>query len=58
MSNKIELIRLCGVLGRNFLCLSQSDSQTQPCHVRMLYNVTSSFLASKGLEVLLKLNES
>ena len=37
MSDKIELIRLCRVLQRNFLCLSQSDSRTQPCHVRILF---------------------
>ena len=35
MSDKIELMRLCGVLQSNFSCLSQSESRTQPCHVRM-----------------------
>ena len=35
MSDKIELMRLCGVLQNNFSCLSQSESRTQPCHVRM-----------------------
>ena len=37
MSDKIELIRLCRVLQRNFSCLSQSDSRTEPCHVRILF---------------------
>ena len=36
MSDKIELGKLCGVLQRKFLCLSQSESRTQPCHVRIL----------------------
>ena len=35
MSDKIELMRLCRVLRRNFSCLSQSDSQTQLCHDRI-----------------------
>ena len=35
MSDKIELGMLCGVLQSNFLRLSQSESRTQPCHVRM-----------------------
>ena len=35
MSDKTELMKLCGVLQSNFLCLSQSESRTQPCHVRM-----------------------
>ena len=34
-SNEIELMRLCGVLQSNFLCLSQSESRIQPCHVRI-----------------------
>ena len=33
MSDKIELMRLCGVLQSNFSCLSQSESRTKPCHV-------------------------
>ena len=37
MSDKIEFMVLCGVLQSNFLCLSQSESRTQPCHVRMLF---------------------
>ena len=37
MSDKIEPIRLCRVLRRNFSCLSQSDSWTQPCHVKIKY---------------------
>ena len=39
MSDKIELMRLCWVLQSNFSCLSQSESRTQPCHVRIRYNV-------------------
>ena len=35
MNDKIELIRLCGVLQSNFSCLSQSKLRTQPCHVRI-----------------------
>ena len=35
MSDKIELMRLCGVLQSNFSCLSQSESRTQPCYVRI-----------------------
>ena len=35
MSDKIELMRLCEVLQSNFSCLSQSESRTQPCHVRI-----------------------
>ena len=35
MSDKIELMRLCGVLQSNFSYLSQSESRTQPCHVRI-----------------------
>ena len=35
MSDKIELGKLCGVLQSKFLCLSQSESRTQPCHVRI-----------------------
>ena len=35
MSDKIELIRLCGVLQSNFLFISQSELRTQPCHVRI-----------------------
>ena len=35
MSDKIELMKLCGVLQSKFSCLSQSESRTQPCHVRM-----------------------
>ena len=37
MSDKIELGMLCGVLQSNFLRLSQSESRTQPCHVRINY---------------------
>ena len=37
MSDKIELMMLCGVLQSNFSCLSQSESRTQACHVRMGY---------------------
>ena len=37
MSDKIELMRLCGVLQSNFSCLSQSESRTQPCHVRISF---------------------
>ena len=37
MSDKIELIRLCGVLQSNFLFISQSESRTQPCHVRIVF---------------------
>ena len=39
MSDKIELGKLCGVLQSQFLCLSQSESRTQPCHVRISYNL-------------------
>ena len=35
MSDKIELGKLCGVLQSKFLCLSQSESRTLPCHVRI-----------------------
>ena len=36
MSDKIELIRLCRVLQSNFfLFISQSESRTQPCDVRI-----------------------
>ena len=35
MSDKIELMMLCGVLQSNFSCLSQSESRTQLCHVRI-----------------------
>ena len=38
MSDKIELGKLCGVLQSKFLCLSQSESRTQPCHVRIDVN--------------------
>ena len=37
MSDKIELGMLCGVLQSNFSRLSQSESRTQPCHVRILF---------------------
>ena len=37
MSDKIELMRLCRVLQSNFSCLSQSESRTQPCHVRLCF---------------------
>ena len=37
MSDKIELGMLCGVLQSNFSRLSQSESRTQPCHVRMIH---------------------
>ena len=37
MSDKIELMKLCAVLQSNFLCLSQSESQTQLCHVRLRF---------------------
>ena len=37
MSDKIELGMLCGVLQSNFSRLSQSESRTLPCHVRILY---------------------
>ena len=37
MSDKIELGMLCGVLQSNFSRLSQSESRTQPCHVRISY---------------------
>ena len=40
MSNKIELMMLCGVLQSNFSCLSQSESRIQPCHVRMIITFT------------------
>ena len=36
MSDKIELMKLCGVLQSKFSRLSQSESRTQPCHVRIL----------------------
>ena len=42
MSDKIELGMLCGVLQSNFSRLSQSESRTQPCHVRI--NILSSVL--------------
>ena len=35
MSDKIELKRLCGVLCSNILFISQSESRTQSCHVRI-----------------------
>ena len=35
MSDKIELMMLCRVLQSNFSCLSQSESRTQPSHVRI-----------------------
>ena len=38
MSDKIELGKLCGVLQSKFLCLSQSESRTQPCHVRICFS--------------------
>ena len=41
MSDKIELMRLCRVLQSNFSCLSQSESRTQPCHVRMAIKMHS-----------------
>ena len=53
MSNKIELMRLCGVLQSNFSCLSQSESRTQPCHVRichkLAFQLLSDLLISKCL---------
>ena len=39
MSDKIELMRLCGVLQSNFSCLSQSESRTQLCHVRITFHI-------------------
>ena len=39
MSDKIEQGMLCGVLQSNFSRLSQSESRTQPCHVRMAVHV-------------------
>ena len=39
MSDKIELMMLCGVLQSNFLCLSQSESGTQPGQVRIVTNI-------------------
>ena len=41
MSDKIELMMLCGVLQSNFSCLSQSESRTQSCHVRINSLVTN-----------------
>ena len=41
MSDKIELGMLCGVLQSNFLRLSQSESRTQPCHVRIQYKLAN-----------------
>ena len=35
VSDKIELMMLCRVLQSIFLCLSQSESRTQPCRVRI-----------------------
>ena len=43
MSDKIELMMLCGVLQSNFSCLSQSESRTQPCHARIIFNYTIIF---------------
>ena len=39
MSDKIELMKLCGVLQSKFSRLSQSESRTQPCHVRIKFHV-------------------
>ena len=41
MSDKIKLGMLCGVLQSNFSRLSQSESRTQPCHVRITIYVQS-----------------
>ena len=42
MNDKIEFIKLCGVLQSNVLFISQSESRTQLCHVRMgLYSIFS-----------------
>ena len=41
MSDKIEVGKLCGVLQSKFLCLSQSESRTQPCHVRINFKAYS-----------------
>ena len=46
MSDKIEPIRLCWVLRRNFMCLSQSDSWTQPCHVGIPFIMRTTLLAN------------
>ena len=60
MSDKIEFIRLCGVLRSNFLCLSQSNLRTQPCHVRMkkifyvLSSVHTMILCTQDLLMLTK----
>ena len=59
MSDKIELMRLCGVLQSNFLCLSQSESWTQPCHVRIklvrhtLITLTRFILTSNNVPLLI-----
>ena len=45
MSDKIELMKLCGVLQSKFSRLSQLESRTQTCHVRINI-LTSVFLAS------------
>ena len=46
MSDKIELGKLCRVLQSKFLCLSQSESRTQPCHVRIeIFNLGERFVA-------------
>ena len=54
MSDKIELGMLCGVLQSNFSRLSQSESRTQPCHVRMLNtNQWQQFLSSTICDIVI-----
>ena len=52
MSDKIELMMLCTVLQNNFSCLSQSESRTQPCHVR-IYIVFYSLMTLKSKQQIL-----
>ena len=44
MSDKIEPGKLCGVLQSKFSRLSQSESRTQPCHVRIQFAVIIVYL--------------
>ena len=46
VSDKIELMRLCGVLQSNFSYLSQSESRTQLCHVRIHFIASAIYTES------------
>ena len=55
MSDKIELMRLCRVLQSIFSGLSQAESRTQPCHVRICIIFTLSVVFSDNISYTMSL---